>query len=212
VARELDLPVTVHMGGNGTESAERGLEFLKRHGLFGPRTMYVHGNHFTDDALRRIADSGGTISASPVVEVALGFGTPITGRALAAGVPTGLGADTVVSGPGDMFSLMRATHGHELSTRDALRAATVDGARVAGLDVGTLGVGRPADLVLLRTDLLGMAPATDPIGTIVLSADTRAVDTVLVAGQVVKRHGTLTRHTVSAVLATLAESTARILS
>jgi cytosine/adenosine deaminase-related metal-dependent hydrolase len=57
-----------------------------------------------------------------------------------------------------------------------------------------------------------MAPATDPIGTIVLSADTRAVDTVLVAGQVVKRHGTLTRHTVSAVLATLAESTARILS
>jgi cytosine/adenosine deaminase-related metal-dependent hydrolase len=212
VARELDLPVTVHMGGNGTESAERGLEFLKRHGLFGPRTMYVHGNHFTDDALRRIADSGGTISASPVVEVALGFGTPITGRALAVGVPTGLGADTVVSGPGDMFSLMRATHGHELSTRDALRAATVDGARVAGLDVGTLGVGRPADLVLLRTDLLGMAPATDPIGTIVLSADTRAVDTVLVAGQVVKRHGTLTRHTVSAVLATLAESTARILS
>ena len=212
VARELDLPVTVHMGGHGTESAERGLEFLKRHGLFGPRTMYVHGNHFTDDALRRIADSGGTISASPVVEVALGFGPPVTGRALAAGVPTGLGADTVVSGPGDMFSLMRATHGQEISTRDALRAATVEGARVAGLDVGTLGVGRPADLVLLRTDLLGLAPVNDPIGTIVLSADTRAVDTVLVAGNVVKRHGELTRHTVSAVLATLAESAARILS
>ncbi len=217
VARELDLPVTVHMGGNGAASAERGLEFLKRHGLFGPRTMYVHGNHYTDDALRRIADSGGTISASPVVEVELGFGAPVTGRALAAGVPTGLGADTVVSGPGDMFSLMRATYCLErltsgFTTRDALRAATVVGGRVAGPDVGTLGVGRPADLVLLRTDLLGMAPANDPVGAIVLSADTRAMDTVLVAGKVVKRNGTLTRHTVSAVLATLAESAARILS
>lgn len=216
VARELDLPVTVHMGGNGTESAERGLEFLERHGLFGPRTTYVHGNHYTDGALRRIADSGGTISVSPVVEVELGFGAPVTGRALAAGVPTGLGADTVVSGPGDMFSLMRATYCLErmtsgFTTRDALRAATVEGARVAGLDVGTLGVGRPADLVLLRTDLLGMAPANDPVGAIVLSADTRAVDTVLVAGTVVKRGGTLTRHTVSTVLATLVGSAARIL-
>ncbi|MCA1655451.1 MAG: amidohydrolase family protein, partial [Pseudonocardiaceae bacterium] len=105
VARDLDLPVTVHMGGNGVDSAERGLDFLARNGLLGPRASYVHGNSYTDEALTRIADSGGAISVSPIVETELGFGSPITGRARAAGAPTGLGADTVVSGPGDMFSL-----------------------------------------------------------------------------------------------------------
>lgn len=215
VARELDLPVTVHMGGHGADSAARGLDFLQRNGLLGPRTSYAHGNSYSDDALRRIADSGGAISVSPIVEVELGLGAPITGRAVAAGVPTGLGADTVVSGPGDMFSLMRAAYAlarldSDFTTRDALRAATVDGARTAGLDdVGTLRVGNHADLVLLRTDLPGVAPANDPVGAIVLSMDTSAVDTVMVGGRVVKRHGRLDRD-VPAVLATLAASATHV--
>ncbi|HEY0447814.1 amidohydrolase family protein [Actinophytocola sp.] len=221
LARELDLPVTVHMGGHGAESAARGLDFLVRNGLLNPRTSYVHGNHYTDDALRRIAGSGGAVSVSPLVEVELGLGAPVTGRALAAGAPTGLGADTVVSGPGDMFSLMRAAYALErarpntgFTTRDALRIATADGARTAGLGdlVGTLGVGRQADLVLLRTDLLGVAPAHDPVGAVVLSADTRAVDTVLVAGRVLKRGGHLLHHDVAKVLDSLTESAARVLA
>ena len=77
------LPVTVHMGGHGTESAERGLAFLRENGLFGPGTTYVHPNHYTDDALKQIADSGGTASVSPLIEVELGIGYPATGRARA---------------------------------------------------------------------------------------------------------------------------------
>jgi hypothetical protein len=77
------------MGGNGPEKALRGLDFLEQHRLLGPRTMYVQANHYTDDALRRIADSGDMIASSSVVEVELGFGAPITARALAAGIPTG---------------------------------------------------------------------------------------------------------------------------
>jgi cytosine/adenosine deaminase-related metal-dependent hydrolase len=219
LAVELDLPVTVHMGGHGPESAARGLDFLARNDLLRPRTSYVHGNHYTDEALRRIAHSGGAISVSPVVEVELGLGTPVTGRALAAGAPTGLGADTVVCGPGDMFSLMRAAYSlerarpnPEFTTHDALRLATIEGARTAGLGdrVGTLGPGRQADLVLLRTDLLGMAPAHDPIGAVVLSADTRVVDTVIVAGEIVKQHGLLRHHDVAKVLTDLAASADRL--
>lgn len=221
LALELDLPVTVHMGGQGAESAERGLDFLSRNGLLRPRTSYVHGNHYTDEALRRIAGSGGAVSVSPLVEVELGLGQPVTGRALAAGVDTGLGADTVVSGPGDMFSLMRAAYALErvcpnpdFTTRDALRIATVEGARTAGLGdlVGTLDVGRRADLVLLRADLLGTAPAHDPVGAIVLSADTSAVDTVVVAGRIVKRDGRLCHHDPAKVVADLTESAARLIA
>jgi cytosine/adenosine deaminase-related metal-dependent hydrolase len=216
VARELDLPVTVHMGGHGPESTERGLEFLRSNDLLDPRTSYVHGNYYTDDHLKIIADSGGTVSVSPIVEAELGIGAPITSRAWAAGVPTGLGADTVISGPGDMFSLMRSAYAFarldsDFTTRDALRAATVVGARVAGVEgVGTLTPGSHADLVLLRTDLPGVAPANDPVGAIVLSMDTRAVDTVIVGGRIVKRDGRLLDENVTNVLAELAESAARV--
>jgi cytosine/adenosine deaminase-related metal-dependent hydrolase len=216
VARELDLAVTVHMGAHGEESASRGLDFLQRNGLLGPRTSYAHGNDYTDEHLKIIAGSGGVIAVSPVVEMELGLGAPVTARARAAGVPTGLGADTVISGPGDMFSLMRADYanarlGSAFTTRDALRAATVDGARVAGLDnVGTLTPGSHADLVLLRTDLPCVAPAHDPVAAVVLSMDTRAVDTVIVSGRIVKRNGQLLTGNLKRLLSELRDSAARV--
>jgi cytosine/adenosine deaminase-related metal-dependent hydrolase len=214
IARELDLPVTVHMGGNGGEKASHGLDFLRRNGFLGPRTSYVHGNDYTDEQLRLIADSGGAIAVSPVVEPGLGIGTPITARARRAGVVTGLGADTVISGPGDMFSLMRADYVQaqgELTTRDILRAATVDGARTAALDgVGTLTPGSHADIVLLRTDLPGGAPVNDPVASVVLSMDTRAVDTVIVGGDIVKQGGRLLAQNVTELLTTLADSAAAL--
>ncbi len=223
LARDLDLPVTVHMGGHGAESAERGLAFLRAYGLMGPRTTYVHPNHYTDDALKEIAASGGTASVSPVVEAALGIGHPATGRARSAGLPVALGADTVTSAPGDMFSMMRAAYvmerarpggaGMGFTTRDALRMATIEGAEVAGLadTTGSLRPGKHADVVLLRADTLSMAPAHDPVGAVVLSADTSCVDTVIVGGRIVKRDGRLLlHHDVAAVLSALTGSAARL--
>lgn len=217
IATELDLPVTVHMGGHGAESATRGLDFLARHGFLRPRTSYAHGNDYSDDQLKLIADTGGTIAVSPVVEPELGIGVPITARARRAGVVTGLGADTVISGPGDMFSLMRADYvqareqAQDLTTRDILNAATADGAKVAALDgVGTLTPGSHADIVLLRTDLPGTSPVHDPVASVVLSMDTRAVDTVIVGGRVVKRGGVLLAGNVSTLLTTLLESSTRL--
>ncbi|GII86393.1 TRZ/ATZ family hydrolase [Sphaerisporangium siamense] len=224
LARDLDLPLSVHMGGHGAESAERGLAFLVKNDLLGPRTTFVHPNFYTDDALRRIADSGGTASVSPFVEAELGIGHPATGRARANGVPTALGADTVASGPGDMFSVMRAAYalerarpegaGTDFTTGDVLRMATIEGARVAGLGevTGSLTPGKQADLVLLRADTLGMAPVHDPIAAVVLSADRGAVDTVLVGGRVVKRDGVLCHHDVPALLAALTESAGHLVA
>lgn len=222
LARDLALPVTAHMGGHGAESAARGLAFLDEHGLTEHPTTYVHANHYTGEAFKRIAGSGGTVSVAPAVEAALGIGPPPTGRARSAGIPTGLGADTVASGPGDMFSLMRAAYvlergrpdgaGLGFTTADALRMATIEGAEVAGLAdaTGSLTPGKQADLLLLRTDTLGVAAAHDPIAAVVLSADTRNVDTVLVAGRVAKRGGELRDHDVPSLLASLSESAAHV--
>ncbi|MFI6918499.1 amidohydrolase family protein [Nonomuraea spiralis] len=218
LASELDLPVTVHMGGQGPDSAARGLAFLEANGLLRPRTTFVHANHYTDEEFKRIAGSGGSVSVSPVDEMTLGIGYPVSGRARAAGVPTGLGIDTVTCAPGDMFSLMRAAYllergrpdgaGTGFTTRDVLRMATVEGAEVVGLGdvVGSLRPGKQADVLLLRTDTLGMAAAHDPIAAVVLNAGPSAVETVLVGGRVVKRDGQMLHQDLAAVLAALAES------
>ncbi|MGK5558359.1 amidohydrolase family protein [Actinomadura kijaniata] len=212
IARELDLPVTVHLG---VQDAVRGLAFLEEHGLVDRPTTYVHANLYTDEQFGRIADHGGTVSVSPVSETALAIGYPVSGRARKAGIPTALSGDTVVSGGCDMFGMMRAAYlferarpdgaGLGFTVRDALRMATIEGAEVTGLaDVtGSLRPGKQADLVLLRTDALATSPVHDPIAAVVLYADASAVDTVLVGGRIVKRNGRLLHHDPHAVLESL---------
>ncbi|MEV0380086.1 amidohydrolase family protein [Nonomuraea sp. NPDC050643] len=221
LAEELGLPVTSHLG-HSPDGAGAGLTFLESNGLLAVPTTFVHALHYTDEEFKRIAGSGGSVSLAPVDEMNLAMGYPATGRARAAGVPTGLGADTVVCAPGDMFSLMRTIHllergrpdgaGLGFTTRDALRMATIEGAEVLGMSdvIGSLRPGKQADLVLLRTDALGMSAAHDPIGAVVLNADTASVDTVLVAGRVVKRGGQLLHHDLATILTTLADSAAAV--
>ncbi|MCP2336666.1 amidohydrolase family protein [Actinomadura rupiterrae] len=202
-ARDLGVMITTHMGGHGAEAATAGHAFLDANDLWTPGTMYVHANDYTDEQFKRIADHGGTVAVSPAIETAMDFSLPVTGRSRAAGVPTGLSADAVTSAPGDMFTLMRAAYfterarpdgaGLGFTVADALHMATAEGARVAGLDgvTGKIEPGLQADLVLLRTDLPGIAPVHDPVAAAVLYADTRAVETVLVGGRTVKRDGEL---------------------
>jgi cytosine/adenosine deaminase-related metal-dependent hydrolase len=80
-----------------------------------------------------------------------------------------------------------------LSSRQVLEFATIDGARVCGLEdrTGSLTPGKQADVVVLRCDHSNTYPIIDPVSTVVLQADTRNVETVVVAGQVLKRDGRL---------------------
>ncbi|MFF2517957.1 amidohydrolase family protein [Streptomyces sp. NPDC058086] len=80
-----------------------------------------------------------------------------------------------------------------LNSRDLLEFATVDGAHALGLAArtGSLTPGKDADVILLRTDDLTVFPVTDPAATIVAAGHPGLVDTVLVAGRVVKRGGVL---------------------
>jgi 5-methylthioadenosine/S-adenosylhomocysteine deaminase len=95
-----------------------------------------------------------------------------------------------------------------VSTREVLAYATVEGARANGLDgkVGTLTPGKQADVILLRTDRMNVTPLNDPATAVVAGMDTGNVDTVLIAGRVMKRHGTLLHVDWSAVMRKAAES------
>ncbi|MFI0422846.1 amidohydrolase family protein [Spongiactinospora sp. 9N601] len=156
---------------------------------------------------------------------ATGHGYPMmTARHL---VPISLSTDVEVTVSSDMFTQMRAAYqagrwaGHgsagepELSVRDVLRMATLAGARALGLDdrTGSLTPGKQADLFLLhfllRADRPDVAPVYDPVSTVVLQMDRVHVDTVLVAGRTMLRHGRpLTDDT--ALLAEAAKASARL--
>jgi len=77
--------------------------------------------------------------------------------------------------------------------REALEFATVEGARANGLEkkIGSLTPGKEADIILLRADRLNVMPMNNAVGAVVTSMGPQNVDTVLIAGKVMKRNGQL---------------------
>lgn len=88
-----------------------------------------------------------------------------------------------------------AVTAHEIScaTSDILSWATINNAKALGLSqvVGSLAPGKAADLVLIRADDINLMPMSEPVQTIVVHANTSNVDTVMVAGNIVKEGGRL---------------------
>ncbi|WP_328617481.1 amidohydrolase family protein [Amycolatopsis sp. NBC_00355] len=201
-ARDLGLRVSVHAH---VRAGRRPVAAMGEHGLLDDRTTIVHGNGLDDDELAMLADAGCSVSISPDVELKMGFGWPETGRMLAAGIRPTLSVDDCLSAGGDMFSTMRTALGVQrgldtaqgrppsLTARDVLEFATLDGARALGLGdrIGSITPGKQADLVLLRADDLTLFPVNHPVGAILSAGHPGLVDTVLVAGEVVKRGGVL---------------------
>ena len=74
-----------------------------------------------------------------------------------------------------------------------LEFATIEGARAYGLEskIGTLTPGKEADIILLRTDRVNVMPINNAVGAVVTSMGPQNVDTVLIAGKVMKRNGQL---------------------
>lgn len=210
-AHDLGLNITLHAG-SGHWGFNRPVAQLQERGLLYENTVYVHGCTIADDEFEMIAGSGGHVSCSPEVELNMGQGWPSTLRALAAGLQPTISIDVTTSIGGDMFSAMRAMMAAARATvnaralaerrvldrpaitsRDVVRFATLSGAKACALDhkVGSITVGKQADLVLLSTDSVGMMPMNYPVGSVVEAGHPGLVDAVTVAGRFVKRDGRL---------------------
>jgi cytosine/adenosine deaminase-related metal-dependent hydrolase len=209
LARELGIMISVHVGMRLHNLHYAPVKDMHDLGLMGPDICYIHMTDLTDEELDFIAETGGKASVAPYVEMLMGHGPPPTGKLLQRGVRPSLSVDVVSSVPGEMFTQMRTALVYDrileftdtpdeafapkLTHKDVLEFATIDGARACGLEdrVGSLTVGKQGDIVLLKTEAINTAPVVDPIGTIVIFADTSNVDSVFVAGRAVKRNGEL---------------------
>jgi cytosine/adenosine deaminase-related metal-dependent hydrolase len=207
VARDLGVAVTTHAGVWGA-TGDDGIRLMHDHGFMTPETVYVHSASLAADSYHRIAATGGSVSISTESEQSAGQGYPPTWALRAHDIPVSLSMDTTVWWSGDLFSAMRTTLGADRSrehleahakgetvTHCALRAdqvvewATRGGARALGRDaeLGSVGVGKKADLVLIKNDRSPvMFPLLNPYGHVAFQAQRGDVHTVLVDGRVVK--------------------------
>jgi 5-methylthioadenosine/S-adenosylhomocysteine deaminase len=164
----------------------------------------------------------------------MGYGDPLTGILHSLNAPISIGTDVEPAVGSDLFTCMRLTLQHErnraitatlaktgsrpqrspLTCRDALSWVTTGAARIAGLDdrIGSITPGKQADIVLLRTDTLNMTPIHDLVGCAVMQAATANVDTVLIAGRVVKQGGKLLADGLTEKMSALQRSAERILA
>ncbi len=212
LARELGIPITIHVAMGRLAGRFGMIDALNRLNLLGPDTTYIHCCYFSEDEWRLVADSGGTISIAPQIEAQMGHGWPPIMKAVEYGLRPSLSIDVVTTAPGDMFTQMRAAFGCErarvnevawkantevpdtmLTARQMLEMATINGAHVAGLEdrTGSLTPGKKADVVVIDAGALNVAPVIDPVAAVTLSADVSNVDTVIIDGKLRKRDGKL---------------------
>jgi 5-methylthioadenosine/S-adenosylhomocysteine deaminase len=206
LAREVGVPIVNHIVGNSDA-----LEQLGKTGLMRADNEYIHCVRLSEAAWKFIADSGGKVSIATAIEMQMRHGMPPIQLALDHGIRPSLSVDVETNMSADMFTVMRSTFtlhrtlineralaGEKnlprlLTCRDVLEMATIEGARVSHLDhkVGTLTPGKEADIIMLRTDTINVTPLNNAPGAVVTLMDTSNVDTVLIAGKVMKRNGKL---------------------
>ena len=206
LARDVGAPIVNHIVGNPAA-----LEQLGKAGLMRSDNEYIHCVRLSETAWKLIADTGGKVSIATAIEMQMRHGMPPIQMALDHGIRPSLSVDVETNMSADMFTVMRSTFtlhrtlineralsGEQnlprlLTCRDVLEMATIEGARVSHLDhkVGTLTPGKEADIIMLRTDAINVAPLNNAPGAVVTLMDTSNVDTVLIAGKVMKRSGKL---------------------
>ena len=191
------------------------VELLDDNGLLRAGTVLAHAVVLTDAEIARIAQTGTAIAHCPSSNMKLASGFCRVTELLAAGVTVGLGTDGPSSSNDlDMFTAMRVAalihKGNRLDptaipATTVLRMATMGSATALGIDdlVGSIEVGKKADLVRLDPSSPSLTPVYDPISTIVYAASRADVVDVWIDGNPVVKNRTCTTIDVDAVLADL---------
>src|SRR5580692_2305302 len=209
VARGLDMRILTEFIG---DLAKLGPEFAEP-GVLGPHNIFNHCTRVPQQTWKLLADAGVNVTVNPRSDALFGFDDENFAyqQAIDHGLTPALGIDLDTAFGSDLFGEMHALFGQQrsamryrrfggeenvptpISVEAVLKAATVNGARAAGLEseIGTLTPGKQADIITVRTDGVAVFPVTNAIGTIVQAVERSDVDTVMVAGEIRKRAGKL---------------------
>src|ERR1051325_8503200 len=205
LARERGVMVHTHASENRTEcelvqqeSGLRNVAYLDSLGLTGRHVALAHCVHLNSNEIEILKTSGTNVVHCPSSNLKLGSGIAPIAKLLEEGISVSLGADgAACNNRLHMFTEMRTAallqkvlHGPEvLPANRVFRMATIDGARAMGLaaEIGSIEVGKRADLSTVRLDQLHTTPARDVVSALVYSAEADDVETVIIDGKLVMR-------------------------
>jgi 5-methylthioadenosine/S-adenosylhomocysteine deaminase len=208
LADEMDVPVHLHLleaaGEKETSVEQHGvgpLDRLEQLGLLGPRLLAVHMTQLDDDEIARVARAGVHVLHCPASNLKLASGICPLAELDRAGVNVAIGTDGAASNNTlDMFAETRLAallaKGHSgdpeaVPAERALSMATFNGARALGLEgrIGSIEVGKDADLVAVDLSALGTSPRHNVISQLVYAVSRHQVTDVWIAGRQVVEAG-----------------------
>jgi cytosine/adenosine deaminase-related metal-dependent hydrolase len=181
--------------------------------VLGAHNIFNHCTRVPRETWALFAHAGVNITVNPRSDALFGFDDESFAyqQAVDHGLTPALGIDLDTAFGSDLFGEMHALFGQQrsamryrrfrgeanvptpISVQAVLEAATINGARAAGLErsIGTLTPGKQADLIMVRTNGVAVFPVSNAIGTVVQAVERSDVDTVMVAGEMRKRAGKL---------------------
>lgn len=219
-AEELDIPIHMHLHETAQEvndavavSGKRPIQRLADLGMISPRLICVHTTQLNEQDIQTLLENGANVVHCPESNLKLASGFCPVAQLLDAGVNVALGTDGAASNNDlDMFGEMQtaallakavAGDAAALPALQALRMATINGAKAMGLDaeIGTLEAGKFADMIAVRLDTLNTIPTYSPLSHLVYSTKSSQVSHVWVAGKLLVDSGQLTTIDVEALRA-----------
>ncbi len=211
LAEQCDLPIHLHLHethqeieGSLKQYGVRPIERLRRLGLLSPALIATHAIHLQADEISLLAQHGCSVAHCPSSNLKLASGIAPIAELAEAGVNIGIGTDSAASNNRlDMFAEMRLTallakarsnRAEAIGAHQALRMATLEGARALGLEnlIGSLCPGKAADLCAINTHDARLMPCHDPASLLVYTAGREHVSDVWVAGKCCIKDGQLT--------------------
>lgn len=212
IAEELDAAIHMHVHETAFEvqqavdkTGERPLARLGRLGLLGPRFQAVHMTQISEDDLALLVESNTSIIHCPESNLKLASGFCPVERLWQAGVNVAIGTDGAASNndldllgetrTAAMLAKAVAGSATALDAHRALHMATLNGARAMGLDseIGSLEVGKAADIVAFDLSGLAQQPIYDPVSTLIYATGRECVKHLWVAGKQLLDDRRLTR-------------------
>lgn len=200
-ADELNIPIHMHVHETSTEVSDavaqtgvRPLTRLNELGLLNPRMLAVHMTQLTDDEIALCAAQGISVVHCPESNLKLASGQCRVADLLAAGTNVCLGTDSAASNNDlDMLGEMQtaallakvtAQNAQALPAWQALEMATINGAIALNCqdDIGSLNVGKSADVIAIDLDHISTQPVYDPVSQIVYSASREQITDVWIEG------------------------------
>ncbi|TAG38930.1 MAG: amidohydrolase [Oscillatoriales cyanobacterium] len=178
------------------------VEHLQQIGYLSPRTSLAHCVWLDDADIAIMAETQSTVVHNPLSNLRLGSGIAPILKYRQAGVNVSFGCDGAASNDSQdlleaikmgsiLHNITDLDYRHWITPRQSVEMASLGGAKGLNLgdEIGSLTVGKKADLVLYDLTSLSLLPRTDPIGLLILGRPTNTVDSVWVNGKQIVAEG-----------------------